>query len=122
MKYHDYDMHKIYEHLGNAKKKNLILDTDTYNEIDDQFAVTYAMVADDINILALTAAPFHNHRSSGPADGMEKSYHELIKIRDLNDPEGKRNGYNLEKGYSRTGLKRLSIHTGISFTSHIPAR
>ena len=38
------------------------------------------------------------------------------------DPEGKRNGYNLEKGYSRTGLKRLSIHTGISFTSHIPAR
>lgn len=91
MKSHDYDMHKIYEHLGNAKKKNLILDTDTYNEIDDQFAVTYAMVADDINILALTAAPFHNHRSSDPADGMEKSYHELIKIRDLNDPEGKRN-------------------------------
>lgn len=38
------------------------------------------------------------------------------------DPGRKRNGYNLEKGYSRTGLKRLSIHTGISFTSHIPAR
>lgn len=91
MKYHDYDMHKIYEHLANSKKKNLILDTDTFNEIDDQFAVTYAMVADDINILAMTAAPFYNSRSTGPADGMEKSYHELIKVRDLNDPEGKRN-------------------------------
>ena len=91
MSYHDYDLHKVYDHLANSKKKNLILDTDTYNEIDDQFAVTYAMVSDDINILALTAAPFHNQRSTGPADGMEKSYHELIKIRDLNDPEGKRN-------------------------------
>ena len=88
---HDYDMHKIYDHLAYAKMKNLILDTDTFNEIDDQFAVTYAMVADDINILAMTAAPFYNRRSTGPADGMEKSYHELIKIRNPNDPEGKRN-------------------------------
>jgi len=93
--YHDYDMQKIIDHIvdytKNNKKKKLILDTDTYNEIDDQFAVTYAMVADDIEVLAMTAAPFTNERSTGPADGMEKSYEELIRVRDFVDPDNKMN-------------------------------
>lgn len=89
--YHDYSMEKILDHITNTKKKKLILDTDTFNEVDDQFAVTYAMLLDDIDILAMTAAPFTNERATDPADGMEKSYHELIKIRDLVDPDGKMN-------------------------------
>ena len=89
--YHNYDMNKILEDLRSPEKKNLILDTDTYNEIDDQFAIAYAMLSDNINLLALTAAPFENHRSVNAADGMEKSYHEMIKIRDFVDPEGKMN-------------------------------
>ena len=56
--YHDYNMEKILEHIRTCPKKKFILDTDTYNEIDDQFAITYAMLADDIDLLALTAAPF----------------------------------------------------------------
>ena len=54
---------------------DLVIDTDAYNEIDDQFAISYALRAQDrLHLLALCAAPFHNERSTGPADGMEKSY------------------------------------------------
>lgn len=89
--YHEYNMEKILEDLRSPSKKNLILDTDTYNEIDDQFAIAYAMLSDNINLLALTAAPFENDRSKDAADGMELSYQEMIKIRDFVDPEGKMN-------------------------------
>jgi hypothetical protein len=59
----------------------MVLDTDTYNEIDDQFAVVYAMLSQDkLNLKALYAAPFHNKRSDGPRDGMEKSYEEICRI------------------------------------------
>ena len=69
-----------------------VLDTDAYNEIDDQFAIVYALMSPErLNVQALYAAPFWNELSSGPADGMEKSYHEMIKIRDFVDPEGKMN-------------------------------
>ena len=63
------------------KKIRMVLDTDAFNEIDDQFAVAYALLAKDrISLEALYAAPFFNSNSSGPADGMEKSYEELIQI------------------------------------------
>jgi inosine-uridine nucleoside N-ribohydrolase len=58
----------------------MVLDTDTYNEIDDQFAVVYAMLSGKINVQAIYAAPFHNSRSSGPGDGMEKSYQEILRL------------------------------------------
>ena len=53
---------------------DMILDTDAYNEIDDQFAIAYTIAAKKLNLKALYAAPFHNQLSTGPADGMEKSY------------------------------------------------
>lgn len=87
---HNFDMETVLSHLRTSKKKNLILDTDTFNEIDDQFAITYAMLADDIRLLALTAAPFFNIRVSSVTEGMEKSYDEMKRIRDLIDPAGKR--------------------------------
>jgi purine nucleosidase len=60
----------------------MVLDTDTYNEIDDQFAVVYALISPELDVQAVYAAPFHNNRSSGPADGMEKSYEEILRILD----------------------------------------
>lgn len=89
---HYYDMDTILNDLrAPGKKKNFILDTDTYNEVDDQFAITYAMLADDINVLALTAAPFLNSRVSTAREGMEKSYEEMVRVRDFVDPEGRQN-------------------------------
>ncbi len=60
---------------------DMVLDTDTYNEIDDQFALAYAALSPErINLQAVYAAPFHNERSTGPADGMEKSYEEIERV------------------------------------------
>lgn len=59
----------------------MVLDTDTYNEVDDQFAVAYALLAPEkLRVEALYAAPFFNNRSTGPEDGMEKSYDEIVRI------------------------------------------
>jgi inosine-uridine nucleoside N-ribohydrolase len=58
----------------------MVLDTDTYNEIDDQFAVVYALISPELDVRAVYAAPFHNRRSQGPGDGMEKSYEEILRV------------------------------------------
>lgn len=58
-----------------------VLDTDTYNEVDDQFALAYALLSPErINLEAVYAAPFHNARSDGPGDGMERSYEEILRF------------------------------------------
>jgi len=59
---------------------SMVLDTDTYNEIDDQFALVYALMSENLSVEAVYAAPFFNSRSSGPADGMERSYQEILRI------------------------------------------
>lgn len=83
MKYYDCtDIERIRrtEILQNKRIK-MILDTDTYNEIDDQFAIFYALGSPDrIELLGITAELFHNARSKDAADGMEKSYQEICKI------------------------------------------
>ncbi|MCF6176689.1 MAG: nucleoside hydrolase [Victivallaceae bacterium] len=62
-------------------KVNMVLDTDTFNEIDDQFALTLAVLSPDkINLRAVTAAPFLNARSSDAGDGMLKSYDEILRV------------------------------------------
>lgn len=60
-----------------------VLDTDTFNEIDDQFALAYAELSPErISLEAIYAAPFQNPRSRGPADGMRKSYEEILRVLD----------------------------------------
>jgi inosine-uridine nucleoside N-ribohydrolase len=61
---------------------SMVLDTDTYNEIDDQFALLYALLSTNLHVEAIYAAPFHNGRSSGAGDGMERSYDEILRILD----------------------------------------
>ena len=64
-----------------TKKVDMILDTDAYNEIDDQFAIAYALLSPErINTVAICAAPFKNRNCQSPEEGMEKSYEEIIKI------------------------------------------
>ncbi len=58
-----------------------VLDTDTFNEIDDQFALSYMLLSPErISVKALYAAPFYNENSNGPEDGMVKSYDEIITL------------------------------------------
>ena len=67
---------------------SVVLDTDTFNEIDDQFALAYAVLAKNIDLHAVYAAPFHNINSSGPEDGMRKSYDEILRILGMLDDLG----------------------------------
>ena len=60
----------------------IVLDTDTYNEIDDQFALVYALCSNAIDVSAVYAAPFDNDRSDGPGHGMELSYEEIHRVFD----------------------------------------
>ena len=58
-----------------------VLDTDTYNEIDDQYAVAYSLLSPErLSIEAIYAAPFVNDRSPSAAVGMEKSYEEILRL------------------------------------------
>lgn len=61
----------------------MVLDTDTYNEVDDQFALVYALLSPErLSVEAIYAAPYFNDRSSGPEDGMERSYAEILRLLD----------------------------------------
>ncbi len=59
---------------------DVVLDTDAYNEIDDQFAIAYLMRSPELCTKAIYAAPFFNEKSSGPEDGMLRSYDEIFKV------------------------------------------
>lgn len=72
--------------LKNGKRKPVILDTDTFNEVDDQYALAYAMLSSDtVDLRAITAAPFQNSRAATPAYGVEQSYAEALRIRNFVD-------------------------------------
>ncbi len=59
----------------------MVLDSDMFNEVDDQFALAFAVRSPDrIDLKAVYAAPFLNHRSKSAGDGMEKSYHETLRV------------------------------------------
>lgn len=58
----------------------ILLDTDTYNEVDDQFCLAYALLSEAIDLQAVYAAPFHNEHSDSAEDGMERSYDEIFRV------------------------------------------
>ena len=72
---------EIYNYINN-KKVNVILDTDTYNECDDQFALSYLIKNQKLfNIDAITVAPYsHKTRNVSVPEGQELSYNEILKI------------------------------------------
>ena len=64
-----------------AGRVRMVLDTDTYNETDDQFALVHALLSPErLAVEAIYAAPFHNQRSDGPGHGMELSYQEILRL------------------------------------------
>lgn len=78
---------EIYAEISSMYKKkteekiNVILDTDTYNECDDQFALAYLLKSQErFNIEAITVAPYHHDNNISIPEGNEKSYNEIVKI------------------------------------------
>lgn len=68
-------------------KIDVVLDTDTYNEIDDQFAIAYMLKNPQrFNLLGITIAPFFlDYKAKDIKQGIEKSYNEVIKLLELTD-------------------------------------
>ena len=67
-----------------TERVDVVLDTDAYNEIDDQFAIAYMLrCTDRINVKSICAAPFFNAKATSPEDGMLKSYDEILKLLSL---------------------------------------
>ncbi|RWM26481.1 nucleoside hydrolase [Mesorhizobium sp.] len=75
-----------------------VLDTDTYNEIDDQFAIVQMLLSSDrLDLQAIYAAPFFlapffpsDDRSESPGHGMELSHEEICRVLERMEvrPEG----------------------------------
>ncbi len=66
-----------------GRLNHAVLDTDTFNEEDDQFALAYAVKAHEQGELVLEAvyaAPFSRPDILDPAEGMELSYREIHRI------------------------------------------
>jgi len=83
---------EIYEVI--KLKKKIILDTDMFNEVDDQFALAYLIKSlDTFELEAITIAPFSKSGYANTItveEGTEKSYDTTLKILDmLEKPEYK---------------------------------
>lgn len=62
-------------------KVKALIDSDTANEMDDQFAISLALLLPDkLDVQAITAAPFAHAGKTEPPEGMEKSYQEILGI------------------------------------------
>lgn len=63
---------------------DVVLDTDAFNEIDDQYAIGYMIKKTSrFSVKGICAAPFTNEKSVSAEDGMEKSYDEILKLLSL---------------------------------------
>jgi len=78
---------EILADIRSDRVKKVVIDTDAYNEIDDQYAIGYSFLSDKIDILAIHAAPFENEKSDNMEYGMEMSYKEIKKVLGLLDPD-----------------------------------
>ena len=71
----------IYADIKSNRKKKVIIDSDAYNEMDDQFAILYALCATEkIDVLAINAAAFVNDNADIFEVGMERSYEEIKRL------------------------------------------
>ena len=79
-------MQSIIDLCPPGKRLDLIIDTDAYNEIDDQFAIILALLSPErFRVRALHAAPFENHRVASYGEGMERSFEEILRLLDFLD-------------------------------------
>ncbi len=107
-------------------KIDVVLDTDAYNEIDDQFAICYMLASNErFNVKAIYAAPFLNGRSENAADGMEKSYCELLRISEItgvpiNAFHGSKAFLKNEKDYEDSAAARDLVSRAEGYTAENP--
>ncbi len=80
------NMRAILEDIRSDRVKKVILDTDAYNEIDDQFAIACLYYSKKTQLLAVCAEHYMHDRCNSMLVGMKKSYDEIVKVLSLCDP------------------------------------
>lgn len=80
------NIREILDDIKSTRKKKVILDTDAFNEIDDQFAIAYLYLAPSVELLAVNAVHYMHDRCNSKELGMNRSYDEIIKVLSLTDP------------------------------------
>jgi len=60
--------------------KRIVIDTDADNQVDDQFALAYALLSPELKVDAVYAAPFVRERAATPEEGMRKSHIEIGNV------------------------------------------
>ena len=104
------DQNTILETLVSKKGiVKVILDTDTYNEIDDQFALVQMLFSKKrMDVLSINAAPFSmNNRSDDPQKGMELSYDEIFRL--LEKINFKKNNFVFKGSTKYVGFEKKPI-------------
>jgi len=60
---------------------DVVLDTDAYNEVDDQYAISYLLACGEkLRLQAFYAAPFYKNHLESVRKGMEESYREICDL------------------------------------------
>ena len=55
-------IYEILDDIHSKRVKKCIVDSDMYNEIDDQYALAHALGSETIEVLSVNAEPFYNGR------------------------------------------------------------
>ncbi|MFK7804523.1 MAG: nucleoside hydrolase [Anaerolineae bacterium] len=107
---HSFQIDRLTPPTGRSR---IVIDTDTYNEIDDQFAVVYALLSPEkMSVEAIYAAPFFNHRAESAGQGMELSYDEIGRLLDRLGLSGENFAYLGSNGFlqdERTPIKSEAV-------------
>lgn len=79
----------VYDYIVSKQKFNIILDTDTNNECDDLFALSYLLKSKDkFNLEAVTIAPYSHKNETNISKGIDLSFNvckDIFKLCDENN-------------------------------------
>ena len=82
-------IYEVLEDIKSPRRKKVILDCDTANEMDDQYAVAYVLGRPDrFDLLGMTAEHYHYGENGDLAAGMEDSYGEFFRVMKMCHREG----------------------------------
>ena len=71
---------EILADIRSDRVKKVIFDCDAYNDIDDEYALAFAVGSDRMDVCAANATLFNNPRVNGHEDGMLHAYDQIVKV------------------------------------------
>lgn len=74
-------IHEVLADVKSDRVKKIIMDCDAGNEIDDQYAIAYALGCDKLDVIGISAVQFFNEALVPSIEaGMMESYNEILRV------------------------------------------